>query len=236
MRVPPLLQGASSHPRLLPRLACCSVQMLRVDAAGHMSPDFLPGYVNASTLPAWLETVTVAEQPFEQGATVWQAGVPPWRPGRRQLPAALPSTPTHAFSPLPSPCSAQQHRLQLPVVDAVQRDAHLLCARRAKQRPRWLLQDPVGAAPAGRVGRRPSQHGHLLREPRHKSLPLRQVCRLLPLPPPPLRLSLLPPPMQASCRLAKLTVWACPHVCRADLPAYRNALAYTLLSEAIPIM
>lgn len=72
--------------------------MLRVDAAGHMSPDFLPGYVNASGLPAWLETVTVAEQPFEQGVTAWHAGGM-----RRPGPGTASCPPRHQPQSIPLP-------------------------------------------------------------------------------------------------------------------------------------
>jgi hypothetical protein len=42
--------------------------MLRLDAAGHIDPDFFPYFMNFTTLPAWLEVVDLQlHQQYEQG-------------------------------------------------------------------------------------------------------------------------------------------------------------------------
>lgn len=45
---------------------------------------------------------------------------------------------------------------------------------------------------------------------------------------------LLPPPAQVPCNALLLSHWCVG--CRDNMPAYRNALAFVLLGESIPIM
>lgn len=51
--VPPLRRAPHALPSSPPR---CSLHMLRMDAAGHVRPEFWPQFVNQTDLVAWLET------------------------------------------------------------------------------------------------------------------------------------------------------------------------------------